>query len=225
MGIQVVGSLGSNAQAVTGNKISGNQIANNIGWGLRLNATQTGNHIFGNNIISNNPSVGFQVSIPQAMVVNDIKSNVAINMVPGMANDWNSNNQGNFWSDFKTRYPDAHQKSGIWETPFYINENNIDKYPLANPLPTPTLTIEQKINSETTLPTSPPGLTHPTFSFPPQPTQTSNPTTPTSTPTPKSSPIVYIELTAALLAAAFSSLLVYWRVICQKKKSNVNQEI
>ncbi|MCJ7632447.1 right-handed parallel beta-helix repeat-containing protein [Candidatus Bathyarchaeota archaeon] len=46
---------------------------------------------------------------------------------------------GNYWSDYETRYPDASEidGSGLWDTPYVIDENNQDNYPFMNPW-TPT---------------------------------------------------------------------------------------
>jgi hypothetical protein len=42
---------------------------------------------------------------------------------------------GNYWSDYRTRYPKAteNRSSGIWETPYVIDANNTDNYPLVAP--------------------------------------------------------------------------------------------
>jgi len=43
---------------------------------------------------------------------------------------------GNYWSDYEDRYPDADEmdNSGIWDTPYVIDSNDQDRYPLMNPL-------------------------------------------------------------------------------------------
>ena len=42
---------------------------------------------------------------------------------------------GNYWSDYVDRYPDAEELngSGIWDTPYFIDDYNQDNYPLMNP--------------------------------------------------------------------------------------------
>ena len=42
---------------------------------------------------------------------------------------------GNYWSDYVDRYPDAEELdgSGLWDTPYIIDENNQDRYPLMYP--------------------------------------------------------------------------------------------
>jgi hypothetical protein len=39
---------------------------------------------------------------------------------------------GNYWSDYRTRYPGAveNDSSGIWNTPYNVSSGNIDRYPL-----------------------------------------------------------------------------------------------
>jgi hypothetical protein len=48
---------------------------------------------------------------------------------------WDNGIRGNYWSDYQTRYTNASEigNTGIGDTPFYINDNNIDHYPLMEP--------------------------------------------------------------------------------------------
>jgi hypothetical protein len=41
---------------------------------------------------------------------------------------------GNYWSDYRTKYPNATVvgSSGIWNRPYVIDANNTDNYPLVN---------------------------------------------------------------------------------------------
>jgi parallel beta-helix repeat protein len=53
------------------------------------------------------------------------------------AEQWNNEElNGNYWSDYQTKYPNASEssKSGIGDTAYYIAPNNTDYYPLLNPL-------------------------------------------------------------------------------------------
>jgi parallel beta-helix repeat protein len=49
---------------------------------------------------------------------------------------WNNGKEGNYWSDYQTQYPNAKEKgsSGIGNTPYMIDENNTDHYPLMSPV-------------------------------------------------------------------------------------------
>jgi hypothetical protein len=45
---------------------------------------------------------------------------------------------GNYWSNYRTTYPNAveNDSSAIWNTPYVINVNNTDRYPLMAPFHT-----------------------------------------------------------------------------------------
>jgi len=48
-------------------------------------------------------------------------------------NTWDDGvDRGNYWSDYEDKYPDAKEidGTGIWETPYVIDENNQDNYPI-----------------------------------------------------------------------------------------------
>jgi hypothetical protein len=71
-------------------------------------------------------------------------------------NVWDDGKEGNFWSDSKTQCPNATElgSTGAWDTPYYINENNIDQHPLLNPVairevPTESSSAPQPTNSPT----------------------------------------------------------------------------
>ncbi len=66
---------------------------------------------------------------------------------------WNNKKlNGNYWSDYQTRYPNASESSilGIGDTAYYIAPNNTDCYPLLNPFE------DNNQNQPPTLPTAPP---------------------------------------------------------------------
>jgi parallel beta-helix repeat protein len=47
-------------------------------------------------------------------------------------NTWDNGIEGNYWSDYLTKYPNAGEidNSGVWNTPYVIDANNTDHYPL-----------------------------------------------------------------------------------------------
>lgn len=146
MGLAVFGASGGDT--ADRNMITANQFLQNNQWGIRLNGSQTGNRIFGNNFIDNNLGKGLQVSIPMYMEIDG-------KVYSGRANIWNNDTIGNYWSDYQTRYPNATEKADVWDNPFYINENNIDQRPLTGPLTLETPMLEQEqVNVNT--PTTPP---------------------------------------------------------------------
>ncbi len=50
-------------------------------------------------------------------------------------NTWDNGFEGNYWSDYEEKYPDAQELdgSGIWDTPYDIDWNNRDNFPLVQP--------------------------------------------------------------------------------------------
>lgn len=194
-----VGILIQSAQ----NTIKENTIAENNGWGIRLEAGQGSNLIYRNNFINNKVSEGLQVSIPLKMGISTGASNFSVSYVPGLSNYWSSGNEGNYWSDYWTRYPNASEmgSTGFGDTPFFINENNIDNYPLMKPVGNPEVTA-----TPTPQPTTPPSPASPSPS--PQ-----NTTTPSNPPTPEetlesSGKGLPIDQSSALLAGTLAAFAI-----------------
>jgi len=131
--------------------ISGNNIINNT-WGVELFASSN-NTIDGNNIIANDHGITlWDESSNNSIFGNSIDSNIyGISLVYGssdnqifhnnfinnamQADSWGYNNTwddgypsgGNYWSDYNG-YDSDHD--GIGDTPYFIDENNTDHYPL-----------------------------------------------------------------------------------------------
>jgi hypothetical protein len=108
--------------------IHNNNVMRN-GLGIKiLNNVGSGNKVYYNNFVDNNQNALVEEN------VTDVFS-------------WDNEYVGNYWSDYQSKYPNATEvdTSGIGDTPYAINENNLDYYPLmqhANtsmsaPTPTP----------------------------------------------------------------------------------------
>jgi len=107
------------------NNITLNDIIQNNDWGIDFKGSQNNNYIYRNNFIGNGNGETLQVSM-------DKKFGEALE------NFWSPNNIGNYWSDYLERYPTATDDGkSVGDTPFYINENNIDAYPLMEPITIP----------------------------------------------------------------------------------------
>ena len=104
-------------------KVIANTLTENIRWGLRIEGSKINRTIHHNNFINNKVNQSLQVSIPW----------------PADANVWDDGKEGNYWSDYQSRYPNASEQSstGIGNTPFFINENNMDRFPLLVPVAIP----------------------------------------------------------------------------------------
>ena len=121
------------------NDISGNTISNNY-EGIRLGYSNENNSIIGN-IISNNY---YGIFIYQDSISNTIYHNNFINSGENAQDEgnniWDDGEYGNFWIDYRLKYPFARKIriKGIWNTPYEISEGiNKDMYPLINQWPNP----------------------------------------------------------------------------------------
>ncbi len=113
MGISL---LYSNNNTLVGNRISSNHI------GVRL-LNSTNNRIFHNNLVNNSRQV-YDMSWEDSSI-------------PPSVNTWDDSypSGGNYWSDYEEKYPEAKERdgSGIWDIPYFIDENNQDNFPLMEP--------------------------------------------------------------------------------------------
>jgi parallel beta-helix repeat protein len=110
--------MGIQAMVGNSNLIVGNSFVENNGFAIHLSDSRN-NTLHHNNFINNK-------------VVDSIQ--IFANWYVGY-NAWDDGYEGNYWSDYVSRYPNATEvdDSGIWNTPFYIKESNIDNHPLMYP--------------------------------------------------------------------------------------------
>jgi parallel beta-helix repeat protein len=113
------------------NRIAGNNITNN-GNGIGIYAPPwtsgaSNNMVYHNNFVNNTRQIFTERGF----------------MIPDSINIWDDGAKGNYWSDYEERYPNATEidGSGIWDTPYVIDENNQDNYPLVPEFPTCTATL------------------------------------------------------------------------------------
>jgi len=158
-------SLGMRIDSAHSNRIVNNTFIENNGFAILFSGSQKNNVIIHNNFIKNKSTPNLQVSIDKWYG-------------PGLSNIWNDTNQGNYWSDYFTRYTNASESSSTntGNTPFVINENNIDQHPFIKPYNNITIIPNQPTPTPTLTPTQTPQQS-------PQTTPTPNhtPTTPAST--------------------------------------------
>jgi len=98
------------------NTINENNITENAGNGIYLYYSPK--NTFYHNNFTNNTSQVYNVG-------------VSINV-------WDNGIEGNYWSDYDDRYPRATELdgSGMWDTPYVVDGNNRDNYPLIPEFPT-----------------------------------------------------------------------------------------
>jgi len=107
-----------------------NSIISNNNEGISLYSSS--NNIFSSNIILGN-TCGislFLLSHNNTIYRNNFNNTEQV--LSDSNNVWDYGGEGNYWSDYKERYPNATEidGSGIWDTPYVIDENNGDNYPL-----------------------------------------------------------------------------------------------
>lgn len=80
-------------------------------WGIYVYDFAVGNTIYHNNFISNR----YQ----------------AFDKNSESLNNWDNGQEGNYWSDYEVKYPNAKDKdeNGIWDNPYFISNENMDNYP------------------------------------------------------------------------------------------------
>jgi parallel beta-helix repeat protein len=137
-------SVAINVNGGGSNTISGNNILNNTG-GLSFGHSEN-NLIYGNTIVDNGASrtgmmstygISFFYSSNNLVYNNSFINNThqATSFWSSTNNTWDNGKIGNFWSDYKTKYPNASEmnSTGIGDTPYVIEADNVDHYPLLLP--------------------------------------------------------------------------------------------
>jgi len=136
----IIGFYGNNCSC---NIISGNRIERLALWGILMGA---GSHnVFYENYVTNvqgdhdgyavaiggNHLVAEENTFYRNNFVNNSKS-VGYNwLLEGTGNFWDNGKEGNYWSDYTGADADH---DGIGDTPYVIDENNQDNYPLMKPV-------------------------------------------------------------------------------------------
>jgi len=138
------------------NTVSRNTITLNEYWGIELSESCFENLIAENTISQNYHGIGVFNSKDNRIYHNNFIENTGwvqaytINSIDAWNDSYPSG--GNYWSDYEARYPDAEELdgSGIWDTPYSIDEDNQDNYPLMEPWtpPPPIPTTMQELKTE-----------------------------------------------------------------------------
>jgi len=91
----------------------------------------------GNNVTANNGTgITLSFSSNNSIFYNSFVNNTNQAYTNGLPNVWDNGSVGNYWSDYLTKYPNATQldSSGVGNTPYVIDANNTDYYPLTVPI-------------------------------------------------------------------------------------------
>lgn len=120
-GIQLFNSTNS---IITGNRIVGNSYE---GIGLYYSSD---NSITENSITNNQVGIGLYYSPSNSIFHNSFTNTVYQAYTETSGNVWDNGSNGNYWSDYTG---DDVGGDGIGDTPYVIDENNQDRYPLMKP--------------------------------------------------------------------------------------------
>jgi parallel beta-helix repeat protein len=126
-----------------GNVVHDNIVSTNVNVGIDL---ESGGNIVCTNTISDN-HLGIRIAASGNTVYhNNIVNNaIQTDILASAVDKWDNGypSGGNYWSDYTVRYPNAAQVggSGIWNTPYTLDADNKDNYPLVNPWGTPPSTL------------------------------------------------------------------------------------
>jgi parallel beta-helix repeat protein len=118
------------------NTLSDNNVANNEG-GMEIYSS-SGNSLSGNNFAANSREGLYLFSSSYNFIFhNSFANNTNQVLTDAASNTWDNGypSGGNYWSDYLTKYPNATEtnSSGVWNTPYVIDANNTDYYPLMVP--------------------------------------------------------------------------------------------
>ncbi|MBE0511414.1 right-handed parallel beta-helix repeat-containing protein [Candidatus Bathyarchaeota archaeon] len=166
-GVALGGSVSAFEQGSHYNNISGNNIINND---VGIHFFGSSNKIIGNYIAKNEEGIYVSGHVPFAGSQNNIIYHNSFIHNTKQVNDvhweepfsaisvniWDDGypSGGNYWSDYEDRYPNAKELdgSGIWDTPYVIDENNQDRYPLMDHVVIPEFPDEEPPPIPTTEP-------------------------------------------------------------------------
>jgi len=129
--------LGFELVSSSNNTLAGNRIARNS-HGIALYPASNSNSIYENDIANNGFGIEVDNSTKNRIYHNNFVNNTSQVFIyassSGCQNVWDDGypSGGNFWSDYTAKYPSATEvdASGVWNTPYIIDANNTDKYPL-----------------------------------------------------------------------------------------------
>jgi parallel beta-helix repeat protein len=120
------------------NTLTNNEVSNND-YGIHLHHSPE-NILIGNEVLDNEYGIYLNSSRLNSIHHNNFFNNTCQAYAFDSYNSWDDGypSGGNYWSDYEKRYPNATEidDSGIWNTPYVIDENNQDNYPIVPEFPT-----------------------------------------------------------------------------------------
>jgi parallel beta-helix repeat protein len=130
-GNHIANNIGGIALENMYNSIVENTITNNSNFGIHLYAAGY-NNIIGNNITSNGRGILVSICYNNVIYHNNFVNNTNHVETDDSNGIWDNGEEGNYWDNYNGTDGDG---NGIGDTPYIINENNQDNYPLVNVIP------------------------------------------------------------------------------------------
>ena len=117
----------------TNNTITGNSMKNNS-HSIGVGYSSDFNSISGNTLANNSYGIWLGYSSDNSVYRNNFINNTVHvdGNTPEYSNSWDDGREGNYWSNYNGT--DANH-DGIGDTPYVIDANNTDRYPLMNVIP------------------------------------------------------------------------------------------
>ena len=117
------------------NRIYDSEISNNIWNGVSMKNCSK-NQVYRCDISNNDCEAVwiYEDSSDNIIYHNNIIRNQGLKQVYDEGiNQWDNGEEGNYWSDYTDRYPNANSVDGVWDIPYTIAKgDNMDRYPLVN---------------------------------------------------------------------------------------------
>jgi len=131
---------GGNSNTITGNHVEGNIV------GIFLGDTE--HNVIVDNNITGNTGHGMEIG---GSSNNTIRHNRFINNTAQIytrlsSNTWDDGERGNYWSDYNGTDADG---DGVGDTPYVVDDNNQDRYPLMEPYGNPKIPDEENPSAAT----------------------------------------------------------------------------
>ena len=176
------------------NNIIGNTIIANKGWGIILAYTSV--TPFSNNTIYHNDFVNDRQAV---YTVDELLEPILPPASPATDN-WDNGFEGNYWSNYNGTDKDG---DGIGDTPYIIDADNQDRYPLMKTVAIPTIIIPE---------------------FPDEENPTEPPTEPSTEPPPDGSTgQTNLDPTPLLIAVPIVLAIILGVAVYRRKKSGIQQ--
>jgi len=130
-GNHIANNIGGIALENMYNSIVENTITNNSNFGIHLYAAGF-NNIIGNNITNNGRGILVSICYNNVIYHNNFVNNTNHVETDDSNGIWDNGEEGNYWDNYNGTDDNG---NGIGDTPYIINENNQDNYPLVNVIP------------------------------------------------------------------------------------------